>query len=190
MEAPLCKICRYRHYGPCHGTIETPAPTPEPATPKAIEAPRGSFDRNAYQREYMRKRRAEQVSVNAIYAIVQHNKPEIVKIGQTKKWRERRGNFAKTKSYAVYFISSPVDLKMIENACLMSMGVTPCHGKEWFKSSIESACLCIELILNTLKLPYKVEKRSNQEPKADKTGPFDRNAYQREYMRRVRQKAI
>jgi hypothetical protein len=195
MEAVLCKICKTRHYGPCVGLIRTSEPTPaqvpEPAplpVPKAEDKPKTGFDRNAYQCQYMRERRKAQVPVHAIYAIVQHNEPDVVKIGQTKRWSGRRTSFTGSKSYTVYFIDMPVNLLMIERACLLSMEVPPCRGKEWFSSSIEHACSVIEFILNTLKLPYKVEKGSYQKPEKDNTGPFDRNAYQCEYMQKVRQK--
>jgi hypothetical protein len=193
MDAPKCKICGLRHYGPCSGAPAPVFPERETAplpTPKAIMGGKKGFDRNAYQREYMIERRKSQVPVNAIYAIVQHDEPDIVKIGQTKKWDERKTNFSKSKSYAVYFIGTKVDLKMIENACLKSMGMTPCRGKEWFKSSIEHANSCIELILNTLHAPYTVKYGSHQATDTGKSGPFNRNDYQRNYMRERRKKLV
>ena len=40
-----------------------PAPEPKPAEGKRKRAPAGTFDRTAYQREYMRKRRQKERDV-------------------------------------------------------------------------------------------------------------------------------
>lgn len=85
MDAPKCKICGKRHYGPCvprrgevvpdraqaavdnvsasapgSGPLSRPQGNPEPGNTEAGGAPK--FDRNEYHRnymrEYMRKRRA------------------------------------------------------------------------------------------------------------------------------------
>ena len=87
MLAPLCKTCQERHYGPCTGgttQLQRLASAPVAATkaskPKAMKAaskravkptpakkqataprkraPKGTFDKAAYQRDYMRKKRA------------------------------------------------------------------------------------------------------------------------------------
>lgn len=77
MDAPKCRLCQEHHYGLCHGKVianvvkelkarsSTVEPRPlkseivgsSPAVPAKKRAPRGSFDRTAYQRELMRKRR-------------------------------------------------------------------------------------------------------------------------------------
>ena len=72
MEAPKCKICGQRHYGLCPQAKGGEANIPghdsraseddaNKTQPRAAKkrAVRGSFDRKAYQREYMRKRRAK-----------------------------------------------------------------------------------------------------------------------------------
>ena len=76
MDAPKCRTCGERHrLGPCaHGPQfmtksrgggeSGPAPkggqTPSgPRELKRKRAPKGSFDRQVYQRDLMRKRRAE-----------------------------------------------------------------------------------------------------------------------------------
>ena len=79
--APLCKICETRHWAiephqfnlPASRTGEEVKPAakdmkrlpPAEAVSAGIvqekqRAPRGSFDRTAYQREYMRKRRGKE----------------------------------------------------------------------------------------------------------------------------------
>lgn len=66
MDAPKCKLCGGRHWGGCAITerkvIASEAPTTilmsEPNDPTNFE-PKIKFDRVAYQREYMRKRRAK-----------------------------------------------------------------------------------------------------------------------------------
>lgn len=78
MEAPKCKICRQRHYGPCYAigiatfeeskartiAIASGKHKPAPSEPKVWITPETAtkFDRTTYQRdymrEYMRKRRA------------------------------------------------------------------------------------------------------------------------------------
>jgi hypothetical protein len=62
MEKPKCKICGERHYGMC--AVPVP-PTHQPhitpmERPIKKRNPNGTFDRTAYQRELMRKRRAAQ----------------------------------------------------------------------------------------------------------------------------------
>lgn len=81
MDAPKCKLCGDRHWGMCPGTERrekpscssksnasdaaaktspSPPPKPDVKSPATVakRAPAGSFDRRAYQRELMRKRRA------------------------------------------------------------------------------------------------------------------------------------
>lgn len=79
MEAPKCRLCGSRHWGGCGPSVTLDAhtlkkPDGAPLTAGDLRvgqtyevqpdytvkhlAPRGTFDRNAYQREYMRKRRA------------------------------------------------------------------------------------------------------------------------------------
>lgn len=58
MEKPKCRICGERHWGLCPGTVadvKERVAVIEKATVK-LEKPK--FDRTAYQREYMRRRRA------------------------------------------------------------------------------------------------------------------------------------
>jgi hypothetical protein len=90
MEAQLCKICGVRHhrYEP-HQFPDEPAISPEAAiampgragpaicpepppgsarsapADTATDAPRAKFDRNAYQRAYMRKRRANALALRS-----------------------------------------------------------------------------------------------------------------------------
>jgi len=70
MEAPKCKLCGERHYGLCARTKQkaaiVAAAIVERATPESPDdfaprkrAPNGTFDRNAYQREWMRRYRAK-----------------------------------------------------------------------------------------------------------------------------------
>jgi hypothetical protein len=83
MDAPKCRLCGNRHWGGCRIVVIRQAPSelplvsvesgegwrvetrrltipaPEKPEPKK-RAPRGTFDRAAYQREYMRRRRAAQ----------------------------------------------------------------------------------------------------------------------------------
>lgn len=89
MEAPKCKLCGGRHYGLCKAVtkperiIKTPSGraasgpvtaseeiTPEAdavrAVTNAMEGVRLKFDRNAYQRDYMRKKRAKDRALKAI----------------------------------------------------------------------------------------------------------------------------
>jgi hypothetical protein len=60
MEKPLCKLCGKRHYGMCAAPQvdkpETEVEHPKPEVQKPIA--KEKFDRNKYQRELMRKRRA------------------------------------------------------------------------------------------------------------------------------------
>jgi hypothetical protein len=74
MEAPFCKVCQHKHRGVAHIWDDEPEPeaprpklvmptrptvAPRPEMPLAASRPsRGTFDRNAYQRDYMRRRRA------------------------------------------------------------------------------------------------------------------------------------
>lgn len=71
MEAPKCKICSQRHYGLCppakggdahaHNKPVTGIPSAsDVAKPRIAKkrAARGTFDRTAYQREFMRRLRA------------------------------------------------------------------------------------------------------------------------------------
>ncbi len=62
MEAPKCKICGERHYSLCRvATLNTGQANREAILNSLrIEPPKPTFDRTAYQREYMRKRRAAQ----------------------------------------------------------------------------------------------------------------------------------
>lgn len=65
MDAPKCKICKARHYGPCETYGVSPAMAILPVIQghnrkrkaELIEAQ--AFDRITYQRDYMRKRRAK-----------------------------------------------------------------------------------------------------------------------------------
>ena len=68
MDAPLCKICGARHWGAGH--VGMSKPQAKVIAGKAIERTKASgranrpakdapFDKKAYQRELMRKRRAE-----------------------------------------------------------------------------------------------------------------------------------
>jgi len=72
MEAPNCRLCKKRHYGPCNtfSVREGFAPAADdivPAKKRRWVKPvlkryvrvslTGGFDRVKYQREYMRKRR-------------------------------------------------------------------------------------------------------------------------------------
>lgn len=64
MKATLCKVCGHRHYGTCFSTtlVEMVTDVAEAGAEltAALEGkPKIKFDRNAYQREYMRKRRAK-----------------------------------------------------------------------------------------------------------------------------------
>lgn len=68
MEAPKCKICGERHYGACQRFARelrsSEAQWPKDILEKAASVPPTTinrlpkFDRNAYQRDLMRKRRA------------------------------------------------------------------------------------------------------------------------------------
>lgn len=61
MESPKCKLCGERHYGMCAvpARQESPSVEPLPVEQGAAPPPQSKgFDRTAYQREYMRKRRA------------------------------------------------------------------------------------------------------------------------------------
>jgi hypothetical protein len=62
MKAPKCRLCGDHHWGTCFANVP-PAPltkSPEKAIePQVSEAmPKPPFDRIAYQRDYMRKWRA------------------------------------------------------------------------------------------------------------------------------------
>ena len=65
MERPLCPLCKTKHYArEAHvfaKSVEVARVTPKVhSQPKVLEAPIGTkFDRNAYQREYMRFWRAK-----------------------------------------------------------------------------------------------------------------------------------
>lgn len=94
MEAPKCKICGNRHYGPCITTtakVEKPKHKLIQAAEEALAIAKGEaeparltfvrvrkaaeevlampsraiFDRNAYQRDYMRKKRAAEKALKA-----------------------------------------------------------------------------------------------------------------------------
>ena len=64
MDAPKCRLCGERHYGRCQKFAE-PVEKPRKAVPIVEITARSEgngaakFDRNAYQRELMRKRRAK-----------------------------------------------------------------------------------------------------------------------------------
>ena len=65
MEAPKCKLCDKRHFGLCRMTVAEvrqaiePPQKPVQAQPTAKPS-QAKFDRNAYQRDYMREwRRAK-----------------------------------------------------------------------------------------------------------------------------------
>jgi hypothetical protein len=70
MDAPTCKLCGTRHYRyqlhvwprgevVAHsGGLSAPTPNNATAPVKAGADPKPKFDRNAYQREYMRRKRA------------------------------------------------------------------------------------------------------------------------------------
>jgi hypothetical protein len=79
MESPKCKICKERHYGLCKtasldgitvskAKFELPKPiildvnlkiAAETVSVKTLRELKKAFDRTAYQREYMRKRRSK-----------------------------------------------------------------------------------------------------------------------------------
>ncbi len=70
VTAPMCKVCGSRHFGGEHSwsspakkpTVElsyTPIPQRIVDELKKPSEDKPKFDRNAYQREYMRKRRAQ-----------------------------------------------------------------------------------------------------------------------------------
>jgi hypothetical protein len=77
MHAPRCRICGVRHWlsEPCRFAGTEPVATGIPKTPVAAvdqprprvrrKAKRGTFDRTAYQRDYMRKWRAKRHKVTA-----------------------------------------------------------------------------------------------------------------------------
>jgi len=56
MDAPKCKICQLHHYGLCDFT---PATKAEPSSVTIPVQPTAKFDKTAYQREYMRRKRAK-----------------------------------------------------------------------------------------------------------------------------------
>jgi hypothetical protein len=63
MDKPLCKLCNRKHYShEGHKLPDTPraheSMVKDEVKPQAIKS---SFDRVAYQREYMRKRRADKI---------------------------------------------------------------------------------------------------------------------------------
>lgn len=195
MIKPQCKICGNRHYGPCTGTLEKSAPLPDPIPapvsaqePKEATERKERFNRTAYQRELMRERRKAEVKVSALYAVVEHNSPEIVKIGHTTSWNWRGAKYNKSKTYAVYFIGEQVSLRTLETAWIRSIGIPPIIGRERFITSMEHARKCVELILNTLQLSYTVKYEENHSPNLRDRGTFDRNTYQREYMREYRKR--
>ena len=66
MEAPKCRSCGKRHWGNCEQVLDSRVRFVEPleeACPhcgkKASEPVAGGFDKKAYQREYMRRKRAQ-----------------------------------------------------------------------------------------------------------------------------------
>jgi hypothetical protein len=147
--------------------------------------------RNDYQREYMRKRRSQSPENFTIYALVRESEPSIVKIGMSRKWIGRKEYYGKALSYSAYFVSSDIGLiKLIflESLCVTSMGILPCKGREWFKTSIDVARTAIEKVLVSNNVPFTFEHGPNphKEKPARTRAVFDRNAYQREYMRKRR----
>lgn len=79
MIKPMCKLCGVRHYGLCAPPVPIPAPikpvlSAPPVDPalsapppvRKTRAPNGTFDRTAYQRELMRKRRAAQKKIKEV----------------------------------------------------------------------------------------------------------------------------
>jgi len=61
MEAPKCKICGEKHYGLCKGVVHRLSTEPVKGSDllHGHTEPLVKFDRTAYQREYMRKKRAK-----------------------------------------------------------------------------------------------------------------------------------
>jgi hypothetical protein len=72
MEAPKCPLCGERHWRPPCPVLQSSKPSRKPTTrpvektaahstsSERIEPPKPAFDRVAYQRDYMRARRARQ----------------------------------------------------------------------------------------------------------------------------------
>lgn len=127
---------------------------------------RGKFDRTAYQREYMRARRASRAQTKSqyvIYAVVLREHPHLVKLGQTCAWGTRRRqydhwNFSGGDGVlesAIYCITEEyTDLRATEAACLSAMSAPAAHGAEWFTASLSAARSAIERTLQRLGLSY------------------------------------
>lgn len=59
MDAPKCRLCKDRHWGLCVPKTKLVTNTPGAVCYAAATELKPKFDRNAYQREYMKKRRQQ-----------------------------------------------------------------------------------------------------------------------------------
>lgn len=173
MEAPKCKLCGNRHYGLCADTARRePAPVVQEA-PSPIQSPP----------DIQPKRQPQQKgqSVPTLYALIRADDPGIVKLGRTMRWNTRRAAYGNSHEYAIYSLTAPTDLPLLESLCLTAMGKDPCRGYEWFAGSLQDGQAAIERVLSLGQIPYTLEHGTYEGRER-----FDRTTYQREYMRKRR----
>lgn len=100
-----------------------------------------------------------------IYAVVVKDHPDIVKVGRTYNWRNRRDVYAKWNLRSnndgiaeerLFIVNEEyVDLDKLEAACLRGMPSEPVFGKEWFREELETACRVIDQVMCAGGLTYE-----------------------------------
>lgn len=110
-------------------------------------------------RNFLPRGRSESI----IYAVVLREHPEVVKVGRTTRWANRR------KAYAcwnlangdgilderVFIITDEfVDLPHLEAHVLSAMPFPIRHGNEWFTADLDEVCRLIDQILCAAGLSY------------------------------------
>ena len=102
-------------------------------------------------------------SVFVLYAVTLREHPEVVKVGRTTRWNNRRvayANWNLSDGDAILFertftiTEEFVDLPALEKALLGWLPYPLKHGYEWFVADFEEACREIDRFLCEARLSY------------------------------------